>query len=312
MSTTERETTQIAAIARMQRYIDEHLFEPITLKALAKEGGFSPWYASRIFKNLLGKSPFEYIRSLRLRRAAQVLRESNKTILDVALDFVFDSHEGFTRAFAREFGLSPSEYRARLPTLRPFIPRRLSQPDKQGVHNMSTNKLQPIFVQVIERPHRKAIVKRAQNAGHYFEYCTEVGNEVWNVLGQIKEALYEPVGMWLPDTLRPQGTSKYVQGVEVPLAFSGPVPESFEVMELPTCKLMVFQGPSFQDDDFEQAILAVEKLIERYEPSQYGFQWADEDGPRIQLEPWGYRGYIEARPVRALDKPALAKPTAKP
>jgi len=307
MSTTEREG-QIAAVERMQRYIEEHLFEPMTLKALAREAGYSPWYASRIFKSLLGKTPFEYIRSLRMSHAAQVLRQSNKTILDVALDFVFDSHEGFTRAFAREFGLSPSKYRARLPPLRAFMAPRLSQLNPQGVHNMSVN-MQPIFVQVIERPHRKAIVKRGKQATHYFEYCAEVGCEVWNVLGQIKEALYEPVGMWLPDAFRPQGTSKYVQGVEVPLAFSCPVPDSFEVMELPACHLMVFQGPPFQDDEFEKAIAAVENLIERYEPAQYGFQWADDDGPRIQLEPWGYRGYIEARPVRATGKPALTAST---
>jgi len=74
---------QIAAVKRMQRYIEEHLSEPITLKALAKEACWSPWYASRVFKNLLGKSPFEYIRSLRLTHAAQMLRQSNKTILDL-------------------------------------------------------------------------------------------------------------------------------------------------------------------------------------------------------------------------------------
>ncbi|HYE10704.1 MAG TPA: AraC family transcriptional regulator, partial [Patescibacteria group bacterium] len=37
-----------------------------------------------------------------------------------------------------------------------------------------------------------------------------------------------------------------------------------------------------------------------YDPKLYGFDWADEDAPRIQLEPAGYRGYIEARPVRQI------------
>ena len=37
-----------------------------------------------------------------------------------------------------------------------------------------------------------------------------------------------------------------------------------------------------------------------YDPQLYGFEWADDDAPRFQLAPMGYRGYIEARPVRAL------------
>jgi AraC family transcriptional regulator len=39
-----------------------------------------------------------------------------------------------------------------------------------------------------------------------------------------------------------------------------------------------------------------------YNPEIYGFCWADEDGPRFQLEPQGYRGYIEGRPVRAINR----------
>jgi hypothetical protein len=69
-------------------------------------------------------------------------------------------------------------------------------------------------------------------------------------------------------------------------------------MELPACKMMVFQGPPFQDKDFERAISSLWEVMESYKPETYGFQWADEDGPRFQLRPEGYRGYIEGRPVR--------------
>jgi hypothetical protein len=52
---------------------------------------------------------------------------------------------------------------------------------------------------------------------HYFEYCEEVGCEVWNEVGQIEPALHEPMGLWLPEALLKPNTSSYVQGVEVPL-----------------------------------------------------------------------------------------------
>ena len=52
------------------------------------------------------------------------------------------------------------------------------------------------------------------------------------------------------------------------------------------------------DEEFQQAIGDLWEVMKKYNPELYGFTWADEDGPRFQLEPQGYRGYIEARPVR--------------
>lgn len=88
----------------------------------------------------------------------------------------------------------------------------------------------------------------------------------------------------------------------MPPDYTGPIPDGFELIDLPPCKLMVFQGEAFDDSEFEAAILEVQCAIEKYNPEIYGFRWADEDGPRIQLAPMGYRGYIEARPVRSLKK----------
>ncbi len=60
-------------------------------------------------------------------------------------------------------------------------------------------RLIPVFVQVVERPERKLLIKRGIKASDYFEYCEEVGCDVWGVLASVKEALYEPIGMWLPE-----------------------------------------------------------------------------------------------------------------
>jgi hypothetical protein len=155
-----------------------------------------------------------------------------------------------------------------------------------------------VFVQAVDRPARKAIVRRGVAAEDYYTYCEEVGCDVWGVLASIREALYEPAGMWLPENLRRPGTSRYVQGVEVPTDYAGTLPEGFELIDLPPCRLLVFQGPPFADEDYEEAISELWAVMDRYRPELYGFRWADEDGPRIQLEPQGYRGYIEARPVR--------------
>jgi AraC-like DNA-binding protein len=288
----------------MQAYIEEHLGEPITLAALARAARYSQWHAARMFKEVAGKAPFEYIRLRRLSEAAVRLREHSARVVDVAFDFVFDSHEGFTRAFARQFGMPPRQFRDAKASVELFMPPRLRDwyTRRQSGEIAMTDKKNPetVFVQVLDRPQRKMIVKRGKTASHYFDYCEEVGCDVWDKLAAIPEALQEPLGMWLPDVMRPAGTSKYVQGVEVPANYTGGIPDGFELTDLPACKMLVFQGPPFADRDFEQAIASLWDVMNSYRPQTYGFDWADDDGPRFQLRPEGYRGYIEGRPIRAV------------
>lgn len=290
----------------MQDYIDENINSFITLRDLARAAGYSQWHSARIFKELTGKTPFEYIRALRLTRAALLLRDNQVKVIDVAFDFVFDSHEGFTRAFSKQFGVSPKKYSRNPKPIQLFMPSRIRDfylTLQKGEMKMSEKKsANTVFVQVVERPSRKLILKRGIKATHYFEYCEEVGCDVWGILSSIKEAMYEPAGMWLPKNLIKPGTSQYVQGVEVPESYSGEIPEGFEIIDLPPCKLMVFQGEPYEDDKFEEAIEVLWDVMKKYNPRIYGFEWADDDAPRIQLEPQGYRGYIEARPVRQINK----------
>ena len=295
----------INAVQRMQDYIEEHITEPITLNQLAKAAGYSPWHSARIFKELTEKTPFDYIRAFRLSKAAMVLRDEKTKVIDVAFDFVFDSHEGFTRAFSKQFGICPKNYCKKSPPIQLFIPYSTHDfylTQQKGEIIMAKNEsINTVFVQVIERPARKVILKRGINATEYFAYCEEVGCDIWGMLTSVKEALYEPIGMWLPKSLIKDGTSKYVQGVEVPLDYNNDIPNGYELIELPPCKMMVFQGPQFDDEQFENAIQDLWSLIEKYDPKIYGFDWDDEAAPRFQLMPMGYRGYIEARSVKVIN-----------
>lgn len=296
---------RINTVQHMQDYIENHIEDYISLRMLADEANYSPWYSARIFKELTGKTPFEYIRALRLSKAAIKLRDTDRRIIDVAFDFVFDSHEGFTRAFSKQFGMTPKDYSKRTPPIQLFMPYsirdyylRLQKGEKSMAKNQNTN---TVFVQVIERPARKLILKRGIKATHYFEYCDEVGCDIWGMLTSVKEAIYEPMGVWLPNNMIKPGTSLYAQGVEVPVNYEGAIPEGFDIIELPPCKMMVFQGQPFDDESFEDAIGEQWEVMKSYNPELYGFRWADEDAPRFQLEPVGYRGYIEARPVRQVN-----------
>ena len=156
-----------------------------------------------------------------------------------------------------------------------------------------------IFVQVIEKPERKVIIKRGKEATEYFKYSEEVGCDVWGLLCSMKSICGEPVCLWLPKKYIKAGTSEYVQGVEVAMDYSGEIPDGFDVVELPKCKYIMFQGEPFEEENFCEAIEQVWNAIKKYNPQVVGYEW-DNNNPRIQLEPIGKRGYIELHPIKSI------------
>jgi len=291
-------------VEKMQAYIKAHLHEPITSSSLAKAVGHSQYHVARLFKKETGLAPFEYIRRERLIQSAYVLRGGTAKVFDVALDFVFDSHEGFTRAFTNAFGITPKKY-AKHPTPDGWrIPFRYLNRQKLKPEEIMEQKTAVIFTQILERPARKLILKRGKKATEYFEYCEEVGcggsdmSAPWDILCGIKEALYEPVGVWLPENMRPDGTSVYAHAVEVAADYAGEVPEGFDMIDLEPCKMYVFQGEPYNDEDFMENVGRCMGQIEKLNPEVYGYEYAPELAPRMQLAPMGWRGYIEMRPVK--------------
>ncbi|MCL2055091.1 MAG: hypothetical protein FWG90_11760 [Oscillospiraceae bacterium] len=62
--------------------------------------------------------------------------------------------------------------------------------------------------------------------------------------------------------------------------------------------MLVFQGEPYGEEDFEQAIGTCMEQINKYNPEVYGYEYAGELAPKMQLAPMGWRGYIEMRPIR--------------
>ena len=287
---------QILAVQRMQDYIEAHIDEVITPADLARASMFSPWHSHRLFRFYTGLTPAEYIRRLRLSRSALKLKNGGCKVTDVAYEMGFGSADGFQRAFQREFGCNPSEYIRTKAPLALFVPYgvKFREPRKE---NAIMENVRNVFIQTISKPARKAIIRRGIKAKEYFDYCAEVGCDVWGVLTSMDSLCGEPVCMWLPAAFIAPGTSTYVQGVEVDSDYAGPVPDGFDVISLPPAQYLMFQGEPFREEDYDQAICAVQQSMDKYDPSVIGLEWDDEN-PRIQLEPRGKRGYIELRAVK--------------
>jgi AraC family transcriptional regulator len=284
------------AVQRMQDYIEAHLAEPITPVQLAEAARYSPWYAARIFRELTGLAPADYLRRLRLSKSALRLRDEKLRVIDAACDLGFESVDGYQRAFRREFGCNPKEYALRPVPLPLFTAYGVKFREARRKEKATMENVQSIFIQVAEKPARKVILKRGIRAADYFSYCEEVGCDVWGVLTSMRSLGGEPVCLWLPEPYR-AGGSEYVQGVEAEAGYDGPVPEGFDVTDLPAATYLLFQGEPFAEEDYCEAIEALQTAMERYEPSAIGYVW-DDANPRIQLEPRGERGYIELRAVK--------------
>lgn len=286
---------QIESVQSMQEYIENHLYSEITLADLSKASHFSPWHSHRLFTQYLNMTPSAYIRKLRLSKSALKLRDEKVRILDVALEVGYYSVDGYQRAFCREFGCNPKEYAKSPVPICLFKPYGIKYSALRK-ENKDMSDTKNVFIQVIDKPRRKAIIKRGLTAKDYWSYCNEVGCDVWGLLTSIKSISGEPVCMWLTNKYKRPDTSEYVQGVEVPVDYEGEIPEGFDVIELPECKYLMFQGEPFDEADFCTAIEQLQNAIEKYDPSVIGYKWNTEE-PQIQLEPIGTRGYIELVPI---------------
>lgn len=184
-------------------------------------------------------SPSNYIRRLKLSKSALKLRDENINIIDVAIEMGFGSVDGYQRVFRREFGCNPKEYALSPVPLLLFTSFLVNQNQKRKKIAMSESR--NVFIQVIEKPKRKVIIKRAINANDYFSYCEEVGCDVWGLLTSIKSISGEPVCMWLPEKYCNPITNEYVQGVEVEYDYTGDIPEGFEIITLPDATYLLFR-----------------------------------------------------------------------
>lgn len=287
---------QEAAVLVMRNYIKKHIYEEINLNDLAEACCYSLWYARKLFIKYLHLTPAEYIRRLKLSKSVIKLRDEPGRILDIAMEMGFGSVDGYQRAFRKEFGCNPKEYASSPVPLWLFTPYWINTNNIER-RNETMDHIRNIFIQVIEKPERKVIIKRGDKATDYWTYCNEVGCDVWGLLTSIKSLSGEPVCMWLPEKYRKPASNEYVQGVEVELDYCGTVPEGFDVITLPAATYLMFRGEPFKEENYETAIQEICEAEKKYNPEFIGYEY-DNDNPKIQLEPIANRGYIELVAVK--------------
>lgn len=257
--------------------------EALTLRFLSRRLGYSEFYTTRKFKEISGMQFRDYLRLRKLAFALKEVRDSEKSILDIAFDYGFSSHEAFTRAFKGTYGVTPSEYRKKP---KPVVLRTKINPFDRyflglGEIGMikSTDDVKTYFVTI--PAHKFLHIKNYESNGYWDFWqkqslipgqdCETIcglldsiknklddngENESNSGSGQVMAYMNDPDGR-LCDWGIPR-TECY--GVRLPIDYKGEVPPQMTMVDVPEAEYIVFEHGPF---DYEQENRSVEEKVEK-------------------------------------------------
>lgn len=138
--------TKLKCVQDALLYIEENLKSKITLEDIADAANYSQWYFHRLFRAVTGFCVNDYLRRRRLSEASHELLYTSRPIRKIAMDYMFESQEAFTRSFGRVCGLTPGRFRKELAPLLGFPALSLDKTYKNILKGVKTMK--PRFEQL--------------------------------------------------------------------------------------------------------------------------------------------------------------------
>jgi len=104
----------IRQLRKVEDHVRDHLAEEVRLEKLAELVELSPFHFSRVFKESTGMSPLQFVVRERITRAQQLIRETSRSLIEIALDVGYASPSHFAQVFRRVVGVTPTEFRSAL------------------------------------------------------------------------------------------------------------------------------------------------------------------------------------------------------
>lgn len=219
-------------LSRALAVIDARLMEPLSLADIAAASGLSPFHFSRLFTAVCGQSVMAHVRRRRLARAARRLAEAPEvSLIELALDCGFESQQAFTRAFTRQFGVSPGRFRR--PGLFPItLPGDLAMASAPETSSLVR----------IEGLTRRDAFQVAGLSGRFDSDSLHAIPALWGrFVGHLPvggQRGWETYGVCIygsPDT----GDFRYMAAVEIEA--DAPAPEGLEVFQIPAQPYAVYR-----------------------------------------------------------------------
>lgn len=290
----------------IQNYIQAHYKDDnFNANSVCSKVGYSRRQVDRLFKKHLNKTLQEYITAIRLTKGANELLNTKKSILEVALNSQYETHEGFSRSFYKRFHIMPSVYREKKTAIPLFTQYPISHYYALLKHKEElpmSNDLNFCMITAKKRNKRKLIYLPSKNAHDYFTYCEEIGCEWEGLLNSIPEK-FEPAALIeLPEKFVEIGFSKIAAGIEVPIEYDKKLPEPYKIVELPECIMLYFQSEPYEnEEDFCKAIESTYVAIGKYNPTLYGYKFAYDIAPSFNFGADTSTGARLAVPALSID-----------
>lgn len=157
-------------VQKMINWIEAHLTENPSLLEMSGQIGYSPYYCSNRFHEVVGMTFKSYIAGRRLAMSALEIRDTNARILDIAIKYGYSSQEALTRAFMNAFGCTPAAYRKNPVPINLSIMQVVFSPEhyiKKGEPTMNQTLLTDAHIRVEYIPAHKYIGIWDINAADY-------------------------------------------------------------------------------------------------------------------------------------------------
>ena len=254
----------------------------LTLRVIARENGYSGFHMTRKFKELSGISLRDYLRGRRLAFALIDLRDTGKSILDIAVDYGFSSHAAFCRSFKAVYGIPPSTYRAKpkpvaLRTRLITFDRYFLGLGEIGMEK-STSDIKTYFVSI--PAHKFLHVKNDESDG-YFDFwerqdqipgmdCGTICGLLDSLKGKLdgEDGVIGKFSGQIMARICENGKAPEAYGVRLPADYTGDIPSQMLLITVPEAEYLVFEHGGF---DYEQECeTAAEKLRAAMDSFDYG------------------------------------------
>lgn len=292
----------ILAMQRLIDWIDAHAVENPGLAEMSRQIGYSPYYCSEQFHRIAGITIKEYMARRRLSLAAIAIRDTDRPLLDIALDYGFSSQSALTRAFVNAFGCTPAAYR-RNPTPIPMQIRKCivspSESILKGDIEMSNLVLPSYRMEYIPKHKYLGVYKPSETAngpiwpGHDCDLLCGIISSMTDT---------HPIVTGMTAGWKWDGEEKtYFFGAGVECDYAGEIPEGFELHEIPESYYIVFSHPPFDYpiDNYE-VMKRVEDLAWNFDPNPLGYEWNEDVCQDYQRHYPEGLGYQVLRPVRKI------------